>query len=266
MFVLTLLVFTMLVVRGSSSNYFFAYYLDQQQHQGVPRPRSASRAWAARRPGWKAALDGARPAREAGQLQRRRPSASACSSSSGASCRSSASSSSKPLADRFGKKAVFIAGVSVTTAATLARVPGRPDVGRPAVLAGHPVGRRLGPDGAAAVGDDRRRGGLLGVEDLAARDRLHVRGHPVRAEGRPEPGRRAERVDHRRLRVRAERRAVRARAARASASARASIPPSRSASCSSAWPSTRSARRSACESRTELAERRKRYQPVEATR
>jgi len=30
MFVLTLLVFTMLVVRGSSSNYFFAYYLDQE--------------------------------------------------------------------------------------------------------------------------------------------------------------------------------------------------------------------------------------------
>ena len=31
MFVLTLLIFTMLVVRGSSSNYFFAYYLDQHQ-------------------------------------------------------------------------------------------------------------------------------------------------------------------------------------------------------------------------------------------
>jgi Na+/melibiose symporter-like transporter len=31
MFILTLLIFTMLVVRGSSSNYFFAYYLDQQQ-------------------------------------------------------------------------------------------------------------------------------------------------------------------------------------------------------------------------------------------
>jgi hypothetical protein len=31
MFVLTLLIFTMLVVRGSSSNYFFAYYLDTQQ-------------------------------------------------------------------------------------------------------------------------------------------------------------------------------------------------------------------------------------------
>src|SRR5207248_9597087 len=29
MFVLTLLVFTMLVVRGSSSNYFFQYYVDQ---------------------------------------------------------------------------------------------------------------------------------------------------------------------------------------------------------------------------------------------
>src|ERR1700742_153095 len=31
MFILTLLIFTMLVVRGSSSNYFFGYYLDQTQ-------------------------------------------------------------------------------------------------------------------------------------------------------------------------------------------------------------------------------------------
>ena len=30
LFFLTLLIFTMLVVRGSSSNYFFAYYMDQQ--------------------------------------------------------------------------------------------------------------------------------------------------------------------------------------------------------------------------------------------
>jgi hypothetical protein len=34
MFVLTLLIFTMLVVRGSSSNYFFAYYLDPQRLRG----------------------------------------------------------------------------------------------------------------------------------------------------------------------------------------------------------------------------------------
>src|SRR4029079_10387656 len=34
MFILTLLIFTMLVVRGSSSNYFFAYYLDAQQLRG----------------------------------------------------------------------------------------------------------------------------------------------------------------------------------------------------------------------------------------
>ncbi len=50
MFVLTLLVFTMLVVRGSSSNYFFAYYLDQQAHQRRSSPRSASRGSAERRP------------------------------------------------------------------------------------------------------------------------------------------------------------------------------------------------------------------------
>ena len=50
MFVLTLLVFTMLVVRGSSSNYFFAYYLDQEAIRGASSPRSASRGSAARRP------------------------------------------------------------------------------------------------------------------------------------------------------------------------------------------------------------------------
>jgi sugar (glycoside-pentoside-hexuronide) transporter len=57
MFVLTLLVFTMLVVRGSSSNYLFAYYLDQGRIRdflaavglvGLGGPAT----------GWKAALDG----------------------------------------------------------------------------------------------------------------------------------------------------------------------------------------------------------------
>src|SRR6266540_1569744 len=51
MFVLTLLVFTMLVVRGSSSNYLFAYYLDQGQIRdflgtfGLAEPANISGAW-----------------------------------------------------------------------------------------------------------------------------------------------------------------------------------------------------------------------------
>src|ERR1041385_5407197 len=52
MFVLTLLVFTMLVVRGSSTNYLFAYYLDQGQIReflgkfGLAQGASVSGAWA----------------------------------------------------------------------------------------------------------------------------------------------------------------------------------------------------------------------------
>ena len=211
MFVLTLSVFTMLVVRGSSSNYFFAYYLDQQSIRALLASVGLA-GLGGEATGWKAALDGL------GLLVKPDNSnASAVGLSLffvvGSLVQIAGIIASKPLADRFGKKAVFIAGVAVTTVATAGGVPRRPDVGGPAVLAGHPVGRRLGPDRAAAVGDDRRRGGLLGVEDVAPRDGIHVRGHPVRAEGGPEPGRRVERVDHRRLRLRAERRAVRARAA-----------------------------------------------------
>ena len=53
MFVLTLLVFTMLVVRGSSSNYFFAYYLDQPevmaflQRLGLGGSAGAATGWSA---------------------------------------------------------------------------------------------------------------------------------------------------------------------------------------------------------------------------
>jgi len=117
MFILTLLVFTMLVVRGSSSNYFFAYYLDQQSVRdflgtvglaglgGEPtagRPRST-----------------ARPACEAGQFERRRRGTEPVLRG-GSLVQIVGIMFSKPLADRFGKKAVFLVGVSVTTAATLA--------------------------------------------------------------------------------------------------------------------------------------------------
>ena len=211
MFVLTLSVFTMLVVRGSSSNYFFAYYLDQQSIRALLA--SVGLAGLGRRgDGLEGRAGRARPAREAGQLQcvRRRPEPLLRRRQPGADRRHHrVEAAGGPLRQEGG----LHRGRGGDDGGDGGRVPRRPDVRGPAVLAGHPVGRRLGPDGAAAVGDDRRRGGLLGVEDLAARDGVHVRGHPVRAEGGPEPGRRPERLGHRRLRLRAERRAVRARAA-----------------------------------------------------
>jgi Na+/melibiose symporter-like transporter len=116
MFILTLLVFTMLVVRGSSSNYFFAYYLDQQQ--------------------LKSFLDGLGLVGTAGAGSGRESFLNAFGllvNPDGSNAAAVGLSLffvigsliqiigiifSKPLADRFGKKAVFIAGTSVTTVAT----------------------------------------------------------------------------------------------------------------------------------------------------
>ena len=116
MFVLTLLVFTMLVVRGSSSNYFFAYYLDQQQLKtfldkiglvGTGGPAT----------GWESFLNAF------GLLVKPDGSNAAAVGLSlffvaGSLIQIIGIVFSKPLADRFGKKAVFITGMSVTTVAT----------------------------------------------------------------------------------------------------------------------------------------------------
>src|SRR5215813_5951020 len=116
MFILTLLIFTMLVVRGSSSNYFFGYYLDQQQlkafldHLGlVGNPASAT--------GWESVLN------SLGLLVKPDGSNAAAVGLSlffvlGSLIQIIGIIFSKPLADRFGKKAVFITGMAVTTIAT----------------------------------------------------------------------------------------------------------------------------------------------------
>jgi Na+/melibiose symporter-like transporter len=116
MFVLTLLIFTMLVVRGSSSNYFFGYYLDQQQLQAflnklglAGNPETAT--------GWQSFLD------SLGLLVKPDGSNAAAVGLSlffvvGSLVQIAGIISSKPLADRFGKKAVFIVGMSVTAIAT----------------------------------------------------------------------------------------------------------------------------------------------------
>ena len=118
MFVLTLLVFTMLVLRGSSSNYLFAYYLDQGRIREFLGMAGLAGLGTGSLTGWRAALDGL------GLLVKPDSSNAAAVGLSlffvvGSVVQIVGIIFSKPLADRFGKKAVFIAGVSVTTVATL---------------------------------------------------------------------------------------------------------------------------------------------------
>jgi glycoside/pentoside/hexuronide:cation symporter, GPH family len=116
MFVLTLLVFTMLVVRGSSSNYLFAYYLDQGQIReflgkfGLAEGANASGLWSSTLNAFGLLIkpDGSNAAAVAFSL----------SFVVGSLVQIVGIIFSKPLADRFGKKAVFITGVAVTTIAT----------------------------------------------------------------------------------------------------------------------------------------------------
>jgi Na+/melibiose symporter-like transporter len=119
MFILTLLVFTMLVVRGSSSNYFFAYYLDQTQIKDLLAKFGLAGIGSGPVTGWKSALDGL------GLLVKPDGSNAAAVGLSlffvlGSIVQIVGIIFSKPLADRFGKKLVFIAGVAVTTIATIA--------------------------------------------------------------------------------------------------------------------------------------------------
>ena len=117
MFILTLLIFTMLVVRGSSSNYFFAYYLDPQELRGfLDKLGLAGTTGTATT--WQSVLNAF------GLLVTPDGSNAAAVGLSlffviGSLIQIIGIIFSKPLADRFGKKAVFIAGMSVTTLATI---------------------------------------------------------------------------------------------------------------------------------------------------
>ncbi len=117
MFVLTLLVFTMLVVRGSSLNYFFQYYLDQGQLRDLLGRLGLGTLGGGAVTGWRSVLNAL------GLLVNPDGSNSAAVAFSlyfvtGSLIQIAGIIVSKPLADRFGKKAVFIAGVTVTTIAT----------------------------------------------------------------------------------------------------------------------------------------------------
>jgi len=117
MFILTLLVFTTLVLRGSSLNYYFSYYLDQGQIRTLLNSVGLGAIGGGEVTGWKSILD------NLGLLVKPDSSNAA---SVGYSLFSVAGTlvqiigilCSKPLADRFGKKAVFIVGMSISTIAT----------------------------------------------------------------------------------------------------------------------------------------------------
>jgi Na+/melibiose symporter-like transporter len=117
MFVLTLLSFTMIFTRNSSLSYFFTYYLDQGQIKVFLGKVGLAGIGAGPVTGWKSALNGL------GLLVKPDLSNAAAVGQSLFFVLSTLIQIvgivlSKPLADRFGKKAVFIAGMSVTAIAT----------------------------------------------------------------------------------------------------------------------------------------------------
>ena len=117
MFVLTLCIFITLVLRGSSMNYYFAYYLDPTALKnflgevGLSTVGTGTATW------WKSALDAL------GLIAKPDGSNAASVAMSfflmaGYVVQILGILLSKPLSDRFGKKAVFLAGMSVSTAVT----------------------------------------------------------------------------------------------------------------------------------------------------
>ena len=143
MFILTLLVFTMLVVRGSSSNYFFAYYLDQGQIREFLATVGLAGIGTGPVTGWKAALDGL------GLLVK------PDSSNAAAVGLSLFFVAREPRPDRRDhllqaprRPLRQEGGVHRGRVRDDPRYPRgllrRPDLDRPALLAGHPVGRRDG--------------------------------------------------------------------------------------------------------------------------
>lgn len=119
MFVLTLMVFTMLVVRGSSMNYFFTYYMDPAAVRAFLDHFGLATVTTGESSGWHAFL---------GMLGLQVQPDLSNASSVGQSFFFQVGSIiqiiciifSKPLADRFGKKTVFIVGFVFTILATVA--------------------------------------------------------------------------------------------------------------------------------------------------
>jgi Na+/melibiose symporter-like transporter len=119
MFVLTLLIFTTLVIRGSSLNYLFTYYMDPGAVTAFLDKLGLATVGTGEVTGWKSGLDAL------GLLVKPDHSNAPAVAFSfflvlGSVIQIVGILFSKPLADRFGKKAVFIAGMAVTTLATAA--------------------------------------------------------------------------------------------------------------------------------------------------
>ncbi|HVU34648.1 MAG TPA: MFS transporter [Opitutaceae bacterium] len=118
MFILTLMAFTMLVVRGSSLNYLFAYYMDQGAMKNFLEGIGLGTVPGAALSGGQTVLDWLglliRP-----DMKDASGVAFSFFNVLGSVIQILFILMSKPLADRFGKKAVFITGVTVTMVATL---------------------------------------------------------------------------------------------------------------------------------------------------
>jgi Na+/melibiose symporter-like transporter len=119
MFMVTLLIFTTLALRGSSLNYMIKYYVDPAAMTGLLNKIGLGAGVAGQLTGWRSILDAL------GLLVK--PDYSNASSvgfsfffTLGSIIQILGILVSKPLSDHFGKKTVFIAGLFVTTIATAA--------------------------------------------------------------------------------------------------------------------------------------------------
>ncbi|HVW20742.1 MAG TPA: MFS transporter [Opitutaceae bacterium] len=118
-FILTFLIFTTLVVRGTCLNYYFAYYLDAERVRAFLGEVGLASAGAGTSAGWKAPLDAL------GLLAK--PDGSNAASvflsfffDAGSIVQIVGIIFSKPLANRFGKKTVFFTGMLISTLGTAA--------------------------------------------------------------------------------------------------------------------------------------------------
>lgn len=116
-FVMTILIFTTLVVRGSSLNYFFTYYLDPAALRSLLDGVGLSAGATGEAGVAHAALDAL------GLVVKPDGSNAAAVGLSfffvtGSLVQIAGIACSKPLSDRFGKKAVFLTGMAVSTVAT----------------------------------------------------------------------------------------------------------------------------------------------------
>jgi Na+/melibiose symporter-like transporter len=118
MFILTLMVFTTITLRGSALNYYMAYYLDPAAIRNFLDKVGLASMGSGEISGWKAPLNAL------GLIVK--PDGSNAASvvfaffmTMGSVIQIFGIMASKPLSDRFGKKAVFTAGMSVTILATV---------------------------------------------------------------------------------------------------------------------------------------------------